>query len=136
MYHKWQDRDLCKKSSEGESSEDILQELFIADNSMYRVSATILQNHGGECGKTNGELFEQISVMIADILTACLANLGHVITKKCRCNVIEERERSVREAALLLGETEDVIAFLMQRELPVVTPGRAIRIEEWRTLMK
>ncbi|KAL6561320.1 hypothetical protein OROMI_016921 [Orobanche minor] len=165
VYHKWQDRDLRKKSYEGESSEEILQELcdrakkmvveidrgsrncvmrnplnwpakVIAANSMYRVSATILQNHGGECGKTNGELFEQISVMIADILTACLANLGHVITKKCRCNVIEERERSVREAALLLGETEDVLAFLMQRELPVVTPGRAVRIEEWRTLMK
>ncbi|KAL6561224.1 hypothetical protein OROMI_016825 [Orobanche minor] len=165
VYHKWQDRDLRKKSSELESSEEILQELcdrakkmvveldrgsrncvmrnplnwpakVIAANSMYRVSATILQNHGGECGKTNGELFEQISVMIADILTACLANLGHVITKKCQCNVIEERERSVREAALLLGETEDVLAFLMQRELPVVMPGRAVRIEEWRALMK
>ncbi|XP_011072156.1 uncharacterized protein LOC105157446 [Sesamum indicum] len=108
----------------------------IAANSMYRISRTILLTHSAENDKTDEELFEQLSIMIADIMAACLTNLPQVITMKCHRNAIEEREKSVCKAALLLGETEEILALLQQRELPFLDPDRAAYIEEWRALMK
>lgn len=74
--------------------------------------------------------------MIADILAACLTNLGYVITLKCHSKVIEKRERSVRKAAQLLGETEEISAALQHREVPILDPKKAANIEEWRALVK
>lgn len=162
LYHKWLDKDLHETSLKGKTAEVILYELcdkaeetilefkrdaksclmrnplnwpakVIAANSMYRVCKTILVNHKD---KTDEELFEHLSIMIADILAACLTNLAHVITIKCRRNAIEEREKSVRKAALLLGETEDIIALLQQRDWPILAPDQAANIEEWRALIK
>ncbi|KAG8378840.1 hypothetical protein BUALT_Bualt07G0026600 [Buddleja alternifolia] len=120
LYHKWQDNDLHETSLKGKNSKEILQELcnkaektvmefkrdardclmrnplnwpakIIAANSMYRISKTILLTHGVESDKTDEEMFEQISIMIADIIAACLTNLARVITMKCHSNAIEER---------------------------------------------
>ncbi|KAL8041968.1 hypothetical protein ABFX02_09G019100 [Erythranthe guttata] len=161
LYHKWQDKDLRETSLKGKNAEEILQQLrdkaektvvkfrrdardclmrnplnwptkVIAANSMYRIATTVLLNRSD---KTDEELFEQLSVTIADILAACLTNLGHVITMKCHRNAIEEREKSVRKAALLLGKTKEIIALLQQRELPVSSPDQAASIEEWRALI-
>ncbi|KAL7138964.1 hypothetical protein ABFS83_09G018400 [Erythranthe nasuta] len=161
LYHKWQDKDLRETSLKGKNADEILQQLrdkaektvvefrrdardclmrnplnwptkVIAANSMYRIATTVLLNRSD---KTDEELFEQLSVTIADILAACLTNLGHVITMKCHRNAIEEREKSVRKAALLLGKTEEIIALLQQRELPVSAPDQAASIEEWRALI-
>ncbi|KAL8041970.1 hypothetical protein ABFX02_09G019300 [Erythranthe guttata] len=161
LYHKWQDKDLHETSLKGKNADEILQQLrdkaektvvefrrdardclmknplnwpakVIAANSMYRISRTVLLTRTAE---TDDELFEQLSVMIADILAACFTNLGHVITMKCHCNAIEEREKSVRKAALLLGETEEILALLCQRELPLSAPNRAASVEEWRALI-
>ncbi|KAL0318482.1 UNVERIFIED_CONTAM: hypothetical protein Sangu_2004400 [Sesamum angustifolium] len=108
----------------------------IAANSMYRISRTVLLTHRAENDETDEQLFDQLSIMIADIMAACLTNLPQVITMKCHRNAIEEREKSVCKAALLLGETEEILALLQQRELPILDPDRAAYIEEWRALMK
>ncbi|KAH6770638.1 hypothetical protein C2S52_015441 [Perilla frutescens var. hirtella] len=166
LYHKWQDEDLRETSLKGKNAAEILHELFykaektvlefqrnardclmknplnwpanvIAANSMYRVTRTVLLNHGGsESHETDEALFEKLSMMIADILAACLTNLAYVITVKCHRNAIEEREKSVRKAALLLGETEEILVLLQQRELPISAPSKAADIEEWRALVK
>ncbi|KAK3003451.1 LOW QUALITY PROTEIN: hypothetical protein RJ639_018152 [Escallonia herrerae] len=107
----------------------------IAANSMYRISQTLLLQHQDN-HQSNEELFEQLSVMIADILCACLTNLPGVITRKCFCNAIEKREESVRLAARLLGETEAILNTLQQRELPPMDPNQVAYIDEWRTSIK
>ncbi|EYU22132.1 hypothetical protein MIMGU_mgv1a020558mg, partial [Erythranthe guttata] len=161
LYHRWQDKDLHETSLEGKNGAEILRQLgdraettvveferderdylmreplnwpanVIAANTMYRISRTILLT---QSEKTDDELFEHLSVTIADVLAACLTNLGHVITVTCRRNAIEEREKSVRKAALLLGETEDIIAHLRQRELPLSAPDRGASVQEWRALI-
>ncbi|XP_051136643.1 uncharacterized protein LOC127255231 isoform X2 [Andrographis paniculata] len=162
LFHKWQDNDLHETSLKGKEAVEILRELcnnaeltvrdfvreardclmrnplnwparVIAANSMYRISSAILLGGSDETGE---RLFEQLSVTVADIMGACLTNMAHVITNKCRRNAIEERERSVRRAAFLLGETEDVIALVQQLELPFLALDRMATIEEWRALMK
>ncbi|KAL7138968.1 hypothetical protein ABFS83_09G018800 [Erythranthe nasuta] len=161
LYHRWQDKDLQETSLEGKNGAEILRQLgdraettvveferderdylmreplnwpanVIAANSMYRISRTILLT---QSEKTDDDLFEHLSVTIADVLAACLTNLGHVITVTCRRNAIEEREKSVRKAALLLGETEDIIAHLRQRELPLSAPDQGASVQEWRALI-
>ncbi|KAG8369688.1 hypothetical protein BUALT_Bualt14G0040000 [Buddleja alternifolia] len=116
---------------------------IIAANSMYRISQTIslVYNQQGvnieEETEDDERLFERLSVMIADILSACLINLTRVITMKCHRNSIEEREKNVREAALLLGETEQVLSFLWHRESPRFSSEQtAAYIEEWRSVME
>ncbi|KAL0405455.1 UNVERIFIED_CONTAM: hypothetical protein Slati_3859400 [Sesamum latifolium] len=107
----------------------------IAANSMYRMSRTILLTRRGENEELmEEELFELLFIMIADIMVACLTNLLQLITNKCshEHNAIEEKETSVCEAALLLGETEEILQLLQQCEVPISDPVRAAYIEEWR----
>ncbi|KAL7098484.1 hypothetical protein ACP275_09G020400 [Erythranthe tilingii] len=165
MYHKWQDRDLRETSLTGENADEILRQLcdraektvveflreerdclmknplnwpahVIAANSMYRIGRTMLLSQGGKSDETDDRVFEHLSVTIADVLAACLTNLGRVITIKCHRNAIEEREESVRNAALLLGETEEIIAHLHQRELPFSDADQTASIEEWRAIIE
>ncbi|KAG6384794.1 hypothetical protein SASPL_153612 [Salvia splendens] len=157
-----QNKDLSEKSLRGKNAEEILNQFHqdskakvdkfvtnskycllqnraywtpeaIADNAMYRMSKTILLNHGGN--KTHEQLFETISIMIADILAACLTNLPRAITIKCHRDAIEEREKGVRKAAKYLGETVEIIELLQQREFPILDPNKAAYIEEWRALI-
>ncbi|KAG8379311.1 hypothetical protein BUALT_Bualt07G0075200 [Buddleja alternifolia] len=161
LYRKWQDVDLRTTSHKCKNSKDVLQELsskaetsvmefkrevkddflmenplnwpvkIIAANSMYRVGRTILLAYKGENEPTDEELFERLSIMIADILAACLTNLARVIITMCHRNAIEKRERSVREAFILLGKTEQVLELLQQRDWPSL---ESAYIEEWRSL--
>lgn len=109
----------------------------IAANSMYRMSTTILDACDEENPLTDEELFDRISAMIAGILAACLTNLGRVIAKKCHLKAIEDRERSVFEAARLLGKSEEIVDLLVLRDLPAgLNPDYAAAyIEEWRGAM-
>ncbi|KAH6809464.1 hypothetical protein C2S51_027247 [Perilla frutescens var. frutescens] len=155
LKRKWLDKNLDDIASQGENAEEILEYLIqdserrvlklkkdprywprkvIAANSMYRVSKTILLNHqGGKSVKTDMELFEKLSIMIADILAACLTNLPRAIIKMCHRDAIEKREKGVRKAAMYLGETEEIIALLQERDLPsVLTTNEAAYIDEWR----
>ncbi|KAE9455912.1 hypothetical protein C3L33_12192, partial [Rhododendron williamsianum] len=109
----------------------------IAANSMYRISQTILNNYEGVTLQTDEDLFEHLCCMIADILGACLTNLPRVIIRKCYCSAIEERERSVREAACLLGEAEEILEFLRDHDVPPSLEGdRAASIDAWRACME
>ncbi|CAA3019314.1 uncharacterized protein LOC111391085, partial [Olea europaea subsp. europaea] len=72
---------------------------IIATNSMYRISRTILVASGNN--ETDEGLFDHLSIMIADILAASLTNLPHGIITKCHHNSLKERQKSVRQAALL-----------------------------------
>ncbi|KAK2977782.1 hypothetical protein RJ640_029978 [Escallonia rubra] len=163
LYRKWLDEDLQRIALEGKTYRENLQRLadiakdyvmvlsnvnrgpeheplnwpvkVIAANSMYRISQTLLLQHQDN-HQSNEELFEQLSVMIADILFACLTNLPGVITRKCFCNAIEKREESVKLAARLLGETEAILNTLQQRELPTLDPNQVAYIDEWRTSIK
>ncbi|CAI9787313.1 unnamed protein product [Fraxinus pennsylvanica] len=141
LYCKWQDKDLRKISLHGRTSKEILEELsheaertvmqflkevkdflmdnplnwpvkIIAANSMYRITQTILLASGNM--ETDEGLFDHLSIMIADILAASLTNLPHVITIKCHHNSQKQRQNSVRQAALLLGETEEILQILQQ----------------------
>ncbi|KAK2977776.1 hypothetical protein RJ640_029972 [Escallonia rubra] len=164
LYRKWLDEDLQRIALKGKTCRENLQRLadiakdyvmeflsnvnrgpeheplnwpvkVIAANSMYRISQTLLLQHQDN-QQSNEELLEQLSVMIADILCACLTNLPGVITRKCFCNAIEKREESVRLAARLLGETEAILNTLQQRELPPLDPNQVAYIDEWRTSIK
>ncbi|CAI9753949.1 unnamed protein product [Fraxinus pennsylvanica] len=145
LYKKWQHKDLNEMSRKGRNSKEVLQKLsdlaektvmefktnakdcriknplnwpvkVISANSMYKITRAILQLHEGEDPLTDEGLFNQLSTTIADVLAACLTNLTRIITMKCHQNSIEEREKSVYKAALLLGETEEILRILQQRK--------------------
>ncbi|XP_031125669.1 uncharacterized protein LOC116028009 [Ipomoea triloba] len=104
---------------------------ILAANSMYRISRTILLHYeNSECQVE--ELFRKLICLIADILTACLTNLPHLIATKCICNAIEKREKSVRHAAIILGETEDILKCFEKRKLSNMGPRQPLCIDEWR----
>nr|GLL49520.1 uncharacterized protein LOC109189720 [Ipomoea trifida] len=104
---------------------------ILAANSMYRISRTILLHYkNSECQVE--ELFRKLICMIADILTACLTNLPHLIATKCICNAIEKREKSVRDAAIILGETEDILKCFEKRKLSNMGPRQPLCIDECR----
>lgn len=149
-------RDLQKLPLEGKTIEGTLQTLVdiaekatsefersvtggskvLAANSMYRINQTILKDYEGNMdAHTDGNLFEQLSIMIADILGACLLNLTRVIIKKCYRSTIEEREKSVSHAASLFGETEEILKILERKQLPCLSGDRAVYIDEWRSYM-
>lgn len=110
LYSKWLETDLRKAFLSCKNSVEVLQELsskaegivmrfkrevkapvmenplnwplkVVAANSMYRICQTILlTSHRDE---NEEEMLERLTVMIADILAACLSNLPHTITKMC-----------------------------------------------------
>uniref|UniRef100_A0A162AHZ2 Uncharacterized protein n=2 Tax=Daucus carota subsp. sativus TaxID=79200 RepID=A0A162AHZ2_DAUCS len=113
LLNKWLDVDLRAMAREGKHPKDILEELSniakskfkevkrtelnkclmdapskwpinaIAANSMYRICQSLLQEYRFKAGGSDEILFEKLSVMISDIISACLTNLKHVITKHC-----------------------------------------------------
>ncbi|KAL8557367.1 hypothetical protein ACS0TY_004703 [Phlomoides rotata] len=163
LYMKWLDVDLRRTSRNCNNSKDLVRELsrkaekaivelkreekdsvvenprnwrteLVCWNSMYRISRTILLSFDDEDEDTDEELFERLSVMIADIFAACLTNLPRVMTKMCHCNVIEEREKSVGDAFVLLGKTQRIVELLQQQQWPSLDHDKAAYIDEWRAL--
>jgi len=110
----------------------------LASNAMYRISKTILLlNQDVIKGHTTSEmLFEAVTVIIADILGACLTNLPYVISVTCLNTGIEERENSVRQAVYVLGKTKKIIEMLENRTFPRVDFCRGTNIEDWRLIHK
>ncbi|KAI3791439.1 hypothetical protein L2E82_05208 [Cichorium intybus] len=108
----------------------------ISATSMYRISETILLSYHTNIEElSQKELFVQLSIMIADILAACLTNLPQVIAMKCHTSAIEKRAASVQAAAQLLGETTHIINALQQRELPSLNPDELAFIDKWRAYL-
>ncbi|KAM7525585.1 hypothetical protein LguiA_015487 [Lonicera macranthoides] len=108
----------------------------LAANSMYRISRSILMDYESRDCQSSERLFEYLSFMISDILSACLTNLGHIMTMKCHCTAIEQREEGVRSAILLLGKTEKILKILEQKPLPASDPDQLSYIDDWRLLIK
>lgn len=107
-----------------------------AANSMYRVSQTILLAHKDGKNQTNEALFDRVCIIISEILAACLTNLVRVITLKCHKNVARERQECVSQAAILLGETREILEILQHRHLPSLCPEKAADIDEWRACVE
>ncbi|KAH6795008.1 hypothetical protein C2S52_005485 [Perilla frutescens var. hirtella] len=165
LYGKWEEKDLRSTSVRGRTHRETLQNLaniaektvksftseaediliqnplnwpvqVIAANSMYRITQTILVgNIKDNEHQTGDELFESLSIIIADILAACLTNLVQVITLKCHRNTINERKESVGRAAILLGECKEILEILQQHELPSLDLEKAASIDQWRASM-
>nr|GLL25945.1 uncharacterized protein LOC109157637 [Ipomoea trifida] len=160
LHRKWLDMDLKRKTGEISSVKDIIQDLndvserivmefsskenimivenplywppnVLAANSMYRITRTILLYYGdGECQAE--ELFRKLICMIANILVVCLTNLPHMIYTKCISSAIEERLESVRDAAIIFGETEDILKLFEELKLSSIGPSQPLCIDEWR----
>lgn len=164
LYRKWQDKDLHETSRKGRNSKEILQELsdeaekivtefkrnvkdflmenplhwpvkVIAANSMYRITTILLLVYESDDPLTGEGLFNHLSTMIAGVLASCLTNLTRVIAMKCHQISIEERERSVHQAALLLGETEEILKILQQHKARSLNMDKSAYIEKWLILM-
>ncbi|KAG8378855.1 hypothetical protein BUALT_Bualt07G0028100 [Buddleja alternifolia] len=160
LYRKWQDKDLHETSLKGRNSKVTLKELsnkaegmivdfkrdvkdfvmenplnwpvkVIAANSMYRICERLLRAHEGDSLTTDEGLFEQLSNMIANIMAACFTNLMRVIIMKCHHKAIKYNAKSVREAALLLGETEEILRILEQHRAARSDPDESEYIKKW-----
>ncbi|KAJ6388861.1 hypothetical protein OIU77_027254 [Salix suchowensis] len=163
LYSKWLDVDLRKLSVQAESTKEILEKLsdvaktrfveckkiymnqclkerpskwpikVLAANSMYRISQTLLQNCDSRNEMDDERLFEALTVMISDILGACLTNLQRVIFY-CLSRAVIEREYCVRKTVHILGETEKIRKLLDQQPVSTLDPDQMACIEEWRSL--
>ncbi|XP_071711205.1 uncharacterized protein [Rutidosis leptorrhynchoides] len=105
----------------------------ICANSIYRITETMLLSYHTDIDQVREEeLFEKLSSLISDILSACLTNLPQVILIKCHESAIEKREASVTDVVKLLGKTEKIIISLQERELPNLNPDEFPFIDKWR----
>nr|XP_043623685.1 uncharacterized protein LOC122595399 [Erigeron canadensis] len=157
VYRTWLQIDLQKKAHRGRKSKEILQWLgdeavkiviqlkickkqildhslykFLAAGSMYKSSQSILL-HFNEQEKwpNDEEVFEWISIVIADVLCACLTNLPRVIKMKCHHDAIEKRRDNIRSAALLLGKSKKILKILKARQLPHLDMDSMACIDKW-----
>ncbi|XP_022895316.1 uncharacterized protein LOC111409503 [Olea europaea var. sylvestris] len=166
MRHKWLDMDLQEIATVSKSSKETLQNLanrseeilrnftsringntmessvnlpenIIIANSMYKISNSLLLVYEESYhSASDTQVFERLSVIIADIFAACLTNIPRLILKKCSNSAIEEREKSIEEASYMLGETQGILEALQKREIPNLSPDQSIYIDEWRTFLK
>ncbi|KAH6824287.1 hypothetical protein C2S53_011784 [Perilla frutescens var. hirtella] len=157
LYSKWLGIDLTRAFLSCKNSKEVIQELankaegivmefkrevrdpiveenpinwpvkVVAANSMYRICQSILVSSSIE--ETTEEMLDRLTVMIADILAACLSNLPYAITKMCHQNSIEKRENSVHEAFLLLGKTEKVVELVRQQQRPFLDHDRCVVLQ-------
>ncbi|PHU16261.1 hypothetical protein BC332_17466 [Capsicum chinense] len=165
IHQKWLDEDLQKPTLEGKTSRETLEMLtgiaskkvvdfkqttdggmldnplnwpvrIIAANSMYKIGKAILLNSEGHNDLVDEKLFERLSIIIADILSACFTNLPRAITMACNSGVIEEREKSVHRAALLVGKTEDILNVIQHHELPNINSDQSAYIDQWKLTLQ
>ncbi|KAL6583789.1 hypothetical protein OROMI_003078 [Orobanche minor] len=160
LYRMWQGKDIHETSIKCRNAEETLHELsnsaekiivdfksevkdflmenpinwpgkIVAANSMYRICQRLLLAYKGDYLRADEVLFEQLCSMIANILADCLTNLMHVIIMKCQRKAIRKKEKTVRQAALLLGETEEILQVLQQHRATMSDPDESEFIENW-----
>ncbi|EXC28299.1 hypothetical protein L484_011803 [Morus notabilis] len=166
LYHKWLEVDLKKISLSKETPNEVLEELaqiaknkflvlknahlaeclkvnplkwpikLLAAHSMYRISQSLILNSERINHQTSEKLFEAITVMISDILCACMTNLQQVISVKCLNSAIEEREESVRHAVFILGKSEEILKIHGHKTIPNLDSYQMACIDEWRSSHK
>ncbi|KAJ0816164.1 hypothetical protein HanPI659440_Chr00c19g0734331 [Helianthus annuus] len=124
--------------SNGEKNDDSTHRSICA-NSMYHITKTMLTDNENIENVSHKQLFKDISSTIADIIAACLTNLPQVITMKCHTGEIEKREAGVKDAALLLGETKEIINTLYKdgdNNIPCMNPSDLPFISNWRAHLR
>ncbi|KAK9068389.1 hypothetical protein SSX86_012502 [Deinandra increscens subsp. villosa] len=161
VYHSWLQINLHKMARKGKTSKEILQWLgdeaekimrefksskkpsidqspykFIVASSMHRISRSMLLNINEQDLLNDEEIFEWISTMTADILSACFTNLPRVIKLKCHHHAIEKRGESIRNAAELLGKCKKILKILKARKLPNMDLDSMAYIDKWRVVLK
>ncbi|KAL6573561.1 hypothetical protein OROHE_002023 [Orobanche hederae] len=124
-----------KERANGEPLESFPNKLIVA-NSMYRIAQTLLLNYPNIEAISTEQLFDLLSCMISDILSASLTNIPQAIATKCHESVIEKREASVHVAAKLLGRTTEIIRKLETCKLPSMDSDKMAFIDEWRIHLK
>ena len=77
-------------------------------------------------------LYERVRTAIADILGACLTNLPQAVCYECVCCKAEVREKTVRNVASVLGETEEILGLLEDAQATCSLPERKECIDDWR----
>ena len=92
----------------------------LAANSMYRIAQTILLDQTTTYEEIiSVKLFEELSVMIADILTACLTSIP------CLCRAI-----------FALGFMEKILKLLHRKAFPCSDTNKMTCIDNWHLLRK
>ncbi|CAA7403580.1 unnamed protein product [Spirodela intermedia] len=107
-------------------------EKVLAAHCMDRVCRTILADYDCEHQADDQRLFSWLRRVIANILGACLTNLSVAVSMECICCKVEVREKSVREAAHILGEAEEVLTLLGDPEVARFWPEERQYIDNWR----
>ncbi|XP_022862532.1 uncharacterized protein LOC111382723 [Olea europaea var. sylvestris] len=104
---------------------------------MYKISNSLLLVYDESYhSASDTQVFERLSVIVADIIASSLTNLPHVILKKCNNCAIEKWEKGIQEATQPLGETQGILKALQKHEIPNLSPDQSMYIDEWRTLLK
>lgn len=161
LYHRWMGLDLQKLCSCDSTWKDVLESLsdiskktfvefketsvadcmrdstsawpirVLAAYSMYRITQTMLLDDHRK-GLSSKAVFETVVGTISDILGACLTNLERVISMECCRSSIEERQKCVQRAGILLGRSEKVIKILNRKAVPVLSVDQKGSLDEWR----
>ncbi|MQM05769.1 hypothetical protein Taro_038587 [Colocasia esculenta] len=160
LYNRWFDLDLRRLTPEPQSTKNVIQKLIdigrdgvveflkiedgtdktktlewppkvLAANCMYRLSSTI-QQHCHKYSDMEAHLFCWLREAISDLLGACLTNLPRTIYMECFCSSIEVREESVRGAAFLLGEAEEIMSTLSESGVASSYPLEKAYVDGWR----
>ncbi|XP_058086481.1 uncharacterized protein LOC131233713 [Magnolia sinica] len=162
LYHRWLDVDLAVLAREDKDAKKIIEHLAeigkncilefeksaetvgeitkstlkwpakaLAGNSLYRICKSILDDYENKFG-TVEELLEWLSITISDILGACLTNLPRAISMECFSSGIEAKEDSIRKAASLLGEAENILDTLGHQAIQDLGIDQFAYIDDWR----
>ncbi|CAA6656129.1 unnamed protein product [Spirodela intermedia] len=137
LFGRWFDTKLCRLSGRGDhvATEEILR---ILDNvgileerrggRKMTMTRTIREVDGGDVA---GGPISVLCEAIADLLGACLINIPKVVWMECICSSTEKREERVEEAALLVGESQE-LEFLNQHLAKGYPPQELWgRVNEW-----
>ncbi|KAF5823928.1 hypothetical protein HanRHA438_Chr01g0044531 [Helianthus annuus] len=103
---------------------------------MMMMMMILLHCNNQENWPNDEEIFEFVTSIIADVVSACLTNLPRVITMKCHHKVIEKREDNIMTAARLLGKSKKIFEMLKTRQLPNIDLETMAYIDKWRLLPK
>ncbi|XP_047337743.1 uncharacterized protein LOC124941454 [Impatiens glandulifera] len=131
MFFDVMEKDKLRCLKEGPSEWDVRA---LAANSMYKIASAVNLDYETKDYDGGERLFERLTVMISDILAACLTNLPKVIPMECNRSSIEEREGSVHRSFLLLGKLHKIIESLDGVSLPSLEPEELACIDGWRKL--
>ncbi|XP_047324995.1 uncharacterized protein LOC124928794 [Impatiens glandulifera] len=85
------------------------------------------------------KLYENLCLMVSDIIAACLVNLEKAININISKASIEKRESVVKDAASILGETEDIRQVAKERHFSITDSqdyNEYLKVSWWKVVIK